>query len=227
MSANHQSELLQRLVLEVQQQLPGTQERQLGLQRLVDEIMRSRRVCRPLRGQLLSGVVQEIYQAAREQLLLKIDSIIDEYNPEKLVKILAASLLNGTFQEVLDDDRLKRLALEAQQNPPQTQQRQYLLTELVNVIQLSNRFIHPPQGNVPRDIYELIYNDAVNRTLLYVFQKIDSYDPERGKGRFMNWVNFRLQMIFRDLVRPPYITTPPYSETPEPETQPPLLSDMV
>ncbi|HEY9651030.1 MAG TPA: hypothetical protein V6C95_10235 [Coleofasciculaceae cyanobacterium] len=216
---------------EVQQQLPGTKERQLALRRLVDEMMRSRRICRPLKGQSLLGVLQEIYQEAGEQFLRTIDQNIDDYSPPEFVRNGTASLLNRTFKEVLDDDRLKRLALEAQQSPPQSQQRQYLLTELVNAIQVSNRLIHP-QSNIPRDFYELIYDDAVNRTLLYVFQKIDSYDPERGEGRLMNWVNFRLQMTFRDLVHQYFKMTslplePEEIKNTELETQPPLLSDMV
>lgn len=230
MSANHQSELLQRLVVEVQQQLPKTRERQLALKKLVGEMMRSRRICRPIRGQALLGVLQEIYQEAEEQFSVIIDQHIDHYSSQEFVRNGTASLLNRTFKEVLNDDRLKRLALEAQQNPPQTQQRQYLLTELVNAIRLSKKLIHPPQGNIPPDVYELIYDDAVNRTLLYVFQKIDSYDPGRGEGRLMNWVNFRLKMNFRELVHQSFQMGSLYPDAIkniELETQPPFLSDIV
>jgi DNA-directed RNA polymerase specialized sigma24 family protein len=107
--------------------------------------------------------------------------------------------MREAFQDILTDNRLKQLALEAKQHPTQTQQRQYLLTELINAIQLSRRLIHPRPGELSRDFYNVIYDDAVNRTLLYVFQKIDLYDPERGNGVFMNWVNFRLDRTLRDI----------------------------
>ncbi|MGK7884240.1 MAG: hypothetical protein AB4057_06365 [Crocosphaera sp.] len=36
-----------------------------------------------------------------------------------------------------------------------------------------------------------IYDDALNRTLYWVVTHLEEYDPE--KGRFMSWVNYRLQ----------------------------------
>jgi len=200
MSSSQQTELLKQLVVEVQGQLPGDRERQLALARLVDEILRSRKICRPPRGQPLTGVCQEIYEKVREQLLGDVDQDICNYNWQDSLRSWTSLLLTSSFKQVLDDARLKRLALEAQQYSPQTQIRQYALTELVNAIQLSGKLIHPPQGNISRELYQLIYDDAVNRTLLYVFQKIDNYDPQRGQGKFMNWVNFRLSKIFIELV---------------------------
>lgn len=228
MSANQQSELLQTLVVEVQQQLPESRERQLTLKKLIDEMMRSRRICRPLRGQPLLGILQEIDQEAREQLLLLVDRNIDNYRPQNCVRNWTTSLLNLAFKQVLDDVRLKRLALEAQRQPPQSQKRQYLLTELVNAIQLSGKLMHPSQGSISRDVYELIYDDAVNRTMLYIFQKIDSYDPNRGEGRLMNWVNFRLKMNFIELVHQAFNMYPigELKDT-DPGTQPPLLSEIL
>lgn len=43
------------------------------------------------------------------------------------------------------------------------------------------------QGNYSSDIYQ----DALNRTLYWIVTHLDEYDPE--KGRFMSWVNYRLQ----------------------------------
>lgn len=200
MSNTSQKTELLNLLLKVKQTVPGSIERRQTLTKLVDRILRSRPICRPLKDQPLSRACQDIYQAARQQLLGSLYSEIDRYNPENEPLRQWANLrMREAFQDILTDHRLKQLALEAKQQSAQTQQRQYLLTELINAIQLSRRLIRPRRGELSRDFYNVIYDDAVNRTLLYVFQKIDLYDPERGNGVFMNWVNFRLDRTLRDI----------------------------
>ncbi|MCA1994576.1 MAG: hypothetical protein LDL41_21410, partial [Coleofasciculus sp. S288] len=230
MSTNQKSELLQRLVIEAQQHLTETRERQFALTKLVDEILRSRRICRPLKGQFLSNVLPEIYQEVQQQLLRLVEQSIDNCNPQNSLRNWATFLLHRAFQHVLDDKRLKQLALEAQQHPSTSQERQYILTELINAIQLSGKLHCPPQSALPHEVYQLIYDDAVNRTLLYVFQKIDYYDPQRGRGRFMNWVNFRLKMIFIELVNQTFKLSPILCEEMEkqsPEEESPSLSEIL
>jgi DNA-directed RNA polymerase specialized sigma24 family protein len=200
MSNTSQKTELLNLLLKVKQTVPGSIERRQTLTKLVDRILRSRPICRPLKDQPLSRACQDIYQAARQQLLGSLYSEIDRYNPEhEPLRQWANLRMREAFQDILTDHRLKQLALEAKQQSAQTQQRQYLLTELINAIQLSRRLIRPRRGELSRDFYNVIYDDAVNRTLLYVFQKIDLYDPERGNGVFMNWVNFRLDRTLRDI----------------------------
>lgn len=200
MSNTSQKTELLNLFLNAKQTAPGSIERRQSVTKLVDRILRSRPICRPLKDQPLSPACQDIYQAARQQLLHTLYSEIDRYNPNnESLRQWVAVRMREAFQDILTDNRLKQLALEAKQHSPQTQQRQYLLTELINAIQLSGRLIRPQRGELSRDFYILIYDDAVNRTLLYVFQKIDLYDPERGKGVFMNWVNFRLDRTLRDI----------------------------
>jgi hypothetical protein len=201
MSNTHQGALLKQLIEEVKQQLPETNERQLALIKLVDEILRSRRICRPPKGQPLTGVFQEIYQEVHKQLIQMIDKDVDNYKPpSQSVREWLNEKLYCVFKQELTDERLKRIALEAQQHFLGTQKRQYILTELINAIKLSGKLIRPPQGDLRRDFYELIYDDAVNRTLIYVFQKLDNYDQNRGeKKKFMNWVNFRLERIFQEI----------------------------
>ncbi|MEQ9670222.1 hypothetical protein [Coleofasciculus sp. G2-EDA-02] len=200
MSNTSQKTELLNLLLDAKQTVPGSIERRQSVTKLVDRILRSRPICRPLKDQPLSNACQDIYQAARQQLLGTLYSDIDRYNPEnESLRQWANIRMREAFQEILTDNRLKQLALEAKQYSAQTQQRQYLLTELVNAIQLSRRLIRPHRGELNSDFYNIIYDDAVNRTLLYVFQKIDLYDPERGNGVFMNWVNFRLDRTLRDI----------------------------
>ncbi|NET58829.1 MAG: sigma-70 family RNA polymerase sigma factor [Symploca sp. SIO2E6] len=193
------SELSQK-IREVQQTLPKSIVRDQSLTILVDYILRSRPLCRPFQEQPLSPACQEIYQAVHQQLFCILSSDIDRYNfPNQSPREWSIQRMQEAFAAILTDPRLKQLALEAKQYEPRTQQRQHLLTELIKGIQLSRRLIRPYRGELTRDFYQLIYEDAVNRTLLYVFQKIDLYDPGRGEGKFMNWVNFRLDKILKEI----------------------------
>ncbi|MBW4630392.1 MAG: hypothetical protein KME30_00375 [Iphinoe sp. HA4291-MV1] len=187
---------LEQLVAQMQQHAPQTEERQLVLAQLVDEILRSRSLCRPLGNQPLVGVYQQIYQQVRQQLLLYVNEQLNQYNPKQMtVRVWTHNLRNQAFRKILDDVQLKSLALEAQRHPPHTELRQYALGELVEAIRLSLRLCHPHRESFSPQFYELLYDEAVNKTLTYVCQKIDNYDPGRGDGKFMNWVNFRLDRV--------------------------------
>lgn len=167
--------------------------------KLVEEILRSRKLGRPPIGQRLSGVYREIYERVRQQLLLDVGEQLDQYNPEQIsVRAWTHALRNQAFRKVLDDTQLKQLAIEAQRHIPYTELRQHALGQLVEAIQLSGRLCHPRQASFSPQFYDLLYEEAVNKTLTYVCQKIDNYDPERGDRKFMNWVNFRLERLFID-----------------------------
>lgn len=173
---------LEQLVTEVQQHAPQTEGRQLALTQLVDEILRSRKICRQLGNQPLFGVYQKIYEQVRQQLLYDIDEQIDKYNPKQTnARVWTNDLRNQALKKILDDAQLKNLALEAQHHPPHTELRQYALGELVEAIRLSGRLCHPHRESFSPQFYELLYDEAVNKTLTYVCQKIDNYDPERGE----------------------------------------------
>ncbi|MEQ9482306.1 hypothetical protein [Coleofasciculus sp. F4-SAH-05] len=76
-------------------------------------------------------------------------SDIDRYNPDnESLRQWANVRMRKAFQDILTDHRLKQLALEAKQHQNPTQQRQYLLTELINAIQLSRISIHPQLGGI-------------------------------------------------------------------------------
>lgn len=191
---------LKQLVMEAQRLTSQTDQRQQALTKLVDEILRSRKICRSPRGQSLSGVYQEIYQLLREQLLLDVDEAIEKYNPQRTpVMEWAKELRDNLFRKVLDDTQLKKLALVAQQHPPNTELQQQALIELVNALLLSGRLCRPHRNICSVGFYELIYEEAVNQTLVYVCQKIDNYNPshpETGKEqKFITWVNFTLDKL--------------------------------
>lgn len=190
-------EQLTKLLREAQWQLHNSKARQKVLTEIVDEILRSRKICRTPKGRFLCGVYQEIYQSARQQLLREVDLALSNYYSECTpVRKWANTLRDNAFRKVLDDAQLQWLALAAQQCEFQTEERDYALRELIEAIRLSGRLCRPHSNKIPTRFYEPIYEEAVNQTLLYVCQKIDNYSPDKGKtGKLMTWVNFRLDKL--------------------------------
>ena len=184
------NEQLQQLVTAVQQQPRGTGERQRGVAQLVEQMLRSSKICRSPQGQALAGIYGDILQEIQQQLSDEVDLRIDKYNSERLcVREWVKEVRGRVFQQVLDETCLQQLALAAQQYEAKTQERQYAVEELVNAIWLSGKLRR--QGIFPDDVYR----DAVNQTLSYICRKIDTYQPEKGK--FLGWVNYRLEIILR------------------------------
>lgn len=96
------------------------------------------------------------------------------------------------------DEQLQKLAVEAMQYPDQGPQRQRILNKLVKKIWHSNSLGHPQRGLWSPDLYEDLYNEALQKTLLEICQKIDRYNPEYP---VMAWVNFLLSKRFQDVVK--------------------------
>ncbi len=228
-------ERLEKLVTEAQQHAPQTQEQQLALTQLVEEILRSRKIGRAPIGQPLSGVYQEIYETVQQQLLHNVSEALDNYNPKHIpVRVWANTLRNQAFRTILDDAQIKKLAIEAQQHPPHTELRQHAIGELVEAIRLSGKLCRPQLTRFSPQFYDLLYDEAVNKTLTYVCRKINTYDPERGNKKFMNWVNFRLERVFIETyqeVNSPNIGNLPsladLEEIVQPEEPPSLLERVV
>jgi DNA-directed RNA polymerase specialized sigma24 family protein len=229
------NEVLEALAIEAQQQLPQTEERQFVLVRLVDEMLRSRSICRPLGDRPLCNIQEEIYEQVRQQLLSDLDRELDRYQPERIpIRQWAYSMRAKAFRQVLNDARLKALAITIQQLPVRTELRQHLLGELIEAIRLSGKLCHPHRKKFLPTFYELLYEEAVSETLLYVCQNIDKYDPERGKEKkFITWVNFHLDKLVIDCRRKfshlntPYCLSLTEIEEVKPLEQPSDLSEMV
>ncbi|MGB7442752.1 MAG: hypothetical protein WA919_16935 [Coleofasciculaceae cyanobacterium] len=193
-------ERLEQLVLQAQQHASQSEERQLTLTQLVDEILRSRKIARPPIGQPLSGVYQDIYEQGRQQLWHEVEQELDNYKPTRLpVRTWVSTLRDQVFRKILDNAQLKNLALEVQRHPPRSELRQHALGELVEAIRLSGKLCRPHRTQFSPQFYSLLYEEAVNKTLIYVCRKIDNYDPERGQ--LMTWVNFRLDRVILDSYR--------------------------
>lgn len=110
-------------------------------------------------------------------------------------------IVSDSFEEASPDNKsnqqLEQLAKEARQYPPNSPQRQIALNRLVNGILDSDRLGHPQKGLWPFNLYEDIYNEALQKTLLKVCQEIDHYNPDHP---VMAWTNFYLKNQFIDVV---------------------------
>ncbi|WP_272033348.1 sigma-70 family RNA polymerase sigma factor [Kamptonema animale] len=100
-------------------------------------------------------------------------------------------------------EKLKQLALEAQRHPPLNRNRQLALNQLARELyQLKkikpNLLIHPPRGKWPPGIYDELYQEALQKTYLYVCQKIDNYNPQHP---VIAWVNFTLKNRFSEVAK--------------------------
>ena len=164
---------------------------------LVKRLMRLRKIGRAPRGQALGGVYQEICDRLQAKLLRLLPESLTQYQDQRIsARAWSQDLINRASQSILEDAQLKRLALEAQAHLPQTPERQHALMQLVEGIRLSGRLARPHRTKISPQFYDLLYEEAVNRTLTYVCRRIETYDPERGeKQKFMNWVNFRLDRM--------------------------------
>lgn len=99
----------------------------------------------------------------------------------------------------LQDEELMMLAIEAQRHPPKSKERRMALTKLVEKILKSGRLCRPRSGEFP-EIYEDIYEEAIQKLMIYICEKIDQYKPE--KGPVMRWVNFYMEKrFFNDAIR--------------------------
>ncbi len=89
-------EQLKQLAIEAQSYQPHTKQRQLALTKLVKGIMRSGRLFRPSPGRLPPNFIsayEEIYEDAKQELMLHICQKIDEYNPERSPVLTWVNLL--------------------------------------------------------------------------------------------------------------------------------------
>ncbi|MBD3884235.1 sigma-70 family RNA polymerase sigma factor [Phormidium tenue FACHB-886] len=90
------------------------------------------------------------------------------------------------------DEQLKQLAVEAQQHPLNSSQRQRSLARLVSIIYQSRKLVRPHSGQFS-GAYEEIYAEAQQRLFLYLCEKIDQYNPEL---EVLQWANFLMKRRF-------------------------------
>ena len=165
-------------------------------------ILRSRPLCYRFNSTPLTGVYQAIYLQAKAKIAsylsqqyslaqanIKSNNKLDliELSPPYLYK-----LQTTIFSEIIDNDYLKEMGITAQKYAVNSDLRTYALTELIRAIEFSGRLCRPHIRKFSPQLYHVLYEEAMHETLCYVCLNIDLYDPERGNGKFMNWVNFKL-----------------------------------
>ncbi|NEP15536.1 MAG: hypothetical protein F6J97_01390 [Leptolyngbya sp. SIO4C1] len=146
------------------------------LKHCVNEAMRSRPIARLFQGQLPAPIFQELYEALQQALTQRLSAQAEAEDWQ--------TSLQQAAQQVLTEERLAQLAIAAQQYPPRSPLRQYALSELVAAIRLVKQ---------PAPLNEAVFH----RTLSYLCEKIDQYDPQRGP--VMAWVNYSLKQMPRQL----------------------------
>ncbi|NES66611.1 MAG: hypothetical protein F6K24_15800, partial [Okeania sp. SIO2D1] len=138
-----------------------------------------------------------IYQQLKRELAVQVeDSWPSDDSDSSQIEEWVNLNKQEVLRRVLNNENLKKLALSAQSFAPKTNERRYALRELITAIQFSRRLGHPHRGMFSPQVYALVYDEAVNRTLIYVCQRIALYNPQRGE--FMTWVNYRLDRFIRD-----------------------------
>lgn len=91
------------------------------------------------------------------------------------------------------DDRLRELAIAAQNHPKSSPARQLALTELIVMIQRSGRLCRPRPGQF-QTLYEEIYAEALQRLFYFICKDIEKYNPQRAE--VLQWVNYLLDIRF-------------------------------
>lgn len=110
------NEQLKQLARAAQQQPPLTLLRQLALRQLVNGILTSGRLCRPQPGSF-SGVYEDIYDEAVQELLLYICENIDKYNPERgevmawVNVLLERRFFKEAIPKIMDKKDIQRMSL--------------------------------------------------------------------------------------------------------------------
>lgn len=120
-------EQLKQLAKSAQQHPQLAQGRQLALRKLLNGILQSGRLCRPQRGQF-SGVYEDIYDEARQELLLYICQNIDKYDPERggvmawVNVLLERRFFKEAIPKILDNPGIQKMTLADLDNfaPPES-----------------------------------------------------------------------------------------------------------
>ena len=98
------------------------------------------------------------------------------------------------------EERLLELAIAAQGQPPRSLQRQRTLNQLVEEILHSGQLCYPYKGRFPPDLYEEIYEEAVQQLWIYICHNIDKFNPARAS--VFAWVNTLFERrFFRDEIK--------------------------
>ncbi|MEL7039615.1 MAG: sigma-70 family RNA polymerase sigma factor [Cyanobacteria bacterium J06592_8] len=97
------------------------------------------------------------------------------------------------------NESLGQIALKAQMYTLGTKERQRHINQLIRMIEKSGRLCRPLCPSHLQGSYNEIYATAKQRLFLYLYQKIELYNPSRGG--LLEWVNWLLKTRFPDAIR--------------------------
>ena len=192
-------QLITKLLHQVQT-IDDSKQQELAIEQIALILLRSRPLCRQFNGMPLQGVYLEIYSRAKDDLQahLRQQIAVAQQKSSRTINIgqiqpaYLYTLQKQIFQSLLNDNQLKKMGLAAQKFAFNSELRTYALTELIKAIDLSGRLCRPHIGKFSSSLYQTLYEEALAETFTYVCLNINLYDPNRGKRKFMNWVNFQL-----------------------------------
>lgn len=189
----NQRKTLQKLLEQCHLVRDCPKESAIVVEKIAKLALQFRSICREYKSLPLEGVLETIYQEVIAVLILNItDRLKNISQIETIDCVLLNQLQDLSFNSVLNDTKLKGIALLAQKYPANSEKRSHILTELVRAIKISRRLCRPHKEKFSGEFYPLIYEEAVVKTMSFICTNIDSYDPDRGQGKFMSWVNFLL-----------------------------------
>ncbi len=90
-------ERLKHLAIVAQRYPPQSKDRWLACTKLVQEIQKSRMLCRPNASRFARDLCEEIYDVARQEILTHVFQKIDEYKSEKAVMQWVNFLMKKRF----------------------------------------------------------------------------------------------------------------------------------
>ena len=192
--SKNREKILKKLFQKLYHQNCSQEKKEYLVSKIVKLVLHSRTFCRKYQGQPLFGIYLEIYTQAKLQI---VEDILPENSSYKVSELGTVSWQSNVkfkaFKKVLDDDKLKQLALTVQDYAPNSELRSYALKELIKAIKISGKLCSPYKYRFSPEVYKVIYEEALMETFMFICTRIDNYDPERGKKKFMNWVNFKLE----------------------------------
>jgi DNA-directed RNA polymerase specialized sigma24 family protein len=92
---------LQQLAIVAKQHEPGTKERQIALNKLINAILRSSQVGHPQSGQWAASLYEDLYNEALQKTWMEICQKIEQYNPAYPVMAWVNIILQRRFIDVV------------------------------------------------------------------------------------------------------------------------------
>lgn len=92
------------------------------------------------------------------------------------------------------DERLKQIAATAQHSSEGSRERLKSISRLLMEVERSGALYCGGKNNYPIEVY----HEALQELRLYIFRRIDAYDPSRAK--MLTWLNRKLDFAFKDAI---------------------------